>query len=362
MGGAVNRREFLAIAASWPCTSGVADRAWATESQPAVLDLHVHLLGVGQGGTGCMISPAIQRGALFKLLIHKLGLRERAETLDEAYVLALEEQLRGSGLNRCLLIGQDAMYDAAGKPDWRRTQFYVPNDYVAAVARRFSDVMLPCASINPARRDAVDELDRCLAIGVTALKIHPPIQGVDIADKVHRKFFRRCAEAGALVLVHTGHERSAAVVDIELARPEKLRQALDEGCTVVACHSGSGRPTDRPDMLPEFVKLLHDYEREGTLWGDTAVLGSFLRSRDFGRLLADEFVASRLLHGSDFPFPSLPVEFAPRIGAELAASLQANANGLAQDFELKKALGIGQASAERAYQVVCGRGATADSK
>jgi hypothetical protein len=186
-------------------------------------------------------------------------------------------------------------------------------------------------------------------------RLSPAIQGVDIARPKHAKFFRRCAEKKVLVMVHTGHEHSGPVIDIELARPEKLRLALDEGCTVVACHCGSGRPTDRPDMLPGFLKMLREYEKQGNLWGDTSVLGGYKRSRDFERLLADDFAKTRLLHGSDFPFLPLPLEFAGKIGALKAAALQLDPNFIRQDFALKDALGIARPSAERAYGLVCGK-------
>jgi hypothetical protein len=347
------RRRFLAHATALPwCAARLAAAQGDAAPAKSRLDLHVHLMGVGDGGSGCVISPTIQQGPLFKLLVHRLNLRERAKSLDEAYVLALVEQLKGSGLKQCALLAQDAVYDAQGQPDWRKTHVYVPNDYVLQIAASFPELMIPCVSINPARQDALDELDRCVAQGVRILKVHPPIQGVDISEQRHRPFFRRCADKQVIVMVHTGHEHSAPIVDVALANPAKLRQALDEGCTVVACHSGTGRPADLPDMLPEFLKLLGEYKNAGTLWGDTAVLGSLGRKRDFLRLLDDEYAKSRLLHGSDFPFPPVPLEFAPQIGYQQATRLQLESNLLRQDFDLKEAVGIGAASAERAFRLI----------
>ncbi len=184
------------------------------------------------------------------------------------------------------------------------------------------------------------------------LKIHPPTQGVDVADAKHTKFFRRCQELDMLVLVHTGHEHSAPVIDKALAAPKRLALALEQGCRVVACHAGTGWISDEPDQLPEFLGLLKRYPK---LWGDTAVLGTAGRVRDVERLLADkEMVCSRLLHGSDFPFPADPLAFAARIGDAAAKQIAAQPNWLKKDFDLKEALGIGRASAERAYELVLG--------
>ena len=63
--------------------------------------------------------------------------RERAKTLDEGYVLALAEQLQQSGLEKGVVLAQDAVYDPAGKPDWDKTPFYVPNDYLFQVVARY---------------------------------------------------------------------------------------------------------------------------------------------------------------------------------------------------------------------------------
>jgi len=104
-------------------------------------------------------------------------------------------------------------------------------------------------------------------------------------------------------------------------------------------------------MLPDFLLMLH---KHGNLWGDTAVLGSAGRVRDFLRLLADQGAADRLLHGSDFPFPSFPLVFATALGAKRAIALQRVQNWMEQDLALKEALGIGRASAERAERIICG--------
>ena len=78
-----------------------------------------------------------------------------------------------------------------------------------------------------------------------------------------------------------------------------------------------------------------------------------MRFADFGRLLdAGAMVRDRLLHGSDFPFPASPIEFAEKIGQQVAMQIDAEPNLLRKDFALKVALGIRRASAERAYELV----------
>ena len=321
-----------------------------SKSEPQkLLDIHVHLFGVGEGETGCRMSRKITNGLQFRALVFTLGLRKQGTTLDEAYEKVLARQLTSSGLSKAAIVAQDAVYDSAGKPDWQRTSFFVPNDYLFEVVKRHSKTMTACPSINPDRTDAIDEVERCAELGARLFKIHPPTQGVNIAAPKHRRFFQKCADLGIVVLVHTGHEHSAPVIDKLLASPARLEPALDQGCTVVACHAGTGWESDRPDQLPEFQALLKRYPK---LWGDTAVLGTPGRVRDFGRLLDDPLAKSRLLHGSDFPFPAAPSAYASQIGDETAKRLNLETNSLKKDLELKEALGIGRASAARAFDLI----------
>ena len=357
MTNVLDRRSFLvgALTSPWLASQLVVATGAAACVPPPTLDIHVHLFGVGEGGTGCRIAESITDGLQFRYLMTLLRLRVAGKTLDERYEEVLSEQVKSSGLSKAAILGQDAVYDRNGQPDWNRTSFYVPNDYVFDVVGRHCQTMIACPSINPDRADALNELVRCHEKGARLLKIHPPTQGVNIADRKHAQFFRCCCDLNMLVLVHTGHEHSAPVIDKDLAAPRRLELALDQGCTVVACHAGTGWIIDTPDQLPEFVSLLKRYPK---LWGDTAVLGTAGRVRDFGRLLKFsplpeevELVRSRLLHGSDFPFPAAPTAFANRIGAETALRIAKETNLLKKDFDLKEALGIGRVSAERSYKV-----------
>jgi len=347
-----NRRSFVASSLASPLlASGLMEFGSSAEiRQPPTLDIHVHLFGVGDSSSGCWMSAAITDGRAFRFLTVMLKLRVPGKTMDQRYEEVLVEQLKNSGLSKAAVLGQDAVYDRDGKVDWGRTSFYVPNDYIFAVVARHPELMIPCPSINPNRNDAIVELNRCHEKGARLLKIHPPTQGVDVADLKHTQFFRCCHELNMTVLVHTGHEHSAPVIDKNLAAPHRLKLALDQGCTVVACHAGTGWITDLPDQLPEFVSLLKRYPKQ--LWGDTAVLGTSGRVRDVERLMEyKDLVCSRLLHGSDFPFPAEPLAFAARIGEATAKQIDTETNLLKRDYDLKEALGIGRVSADRAWQV-----------
>ncbi len=120
-----SRRRFLAsaIAASWAVTQPGAVAGQGATKAGGTLDIHLHLFGKGDGGSGCRLSKATSEGPLFEFLARKLRIYERAKTMDEGYVLALAEHLEKSGLNKGVILAQDAVYDRHGKPDWGKTPF-----------------------------------------------------------------------------------------------------------------------------------------------------------------------------------------------------------------------------------------------
>lgn len=337
------RRGWLSSVAALPLVA-------VGQSPAPTLDLHVHLFGTGDSGSGCRLSDGLQNGLQFRALTIALNIRGKGKTVDEGYANVLAEQVKTSGLTKCAILGQDAVYESNGEPNWTRTSFYTPNDYVFKVTAQHP-MMIPCPSINPMRKDAIDELERIHNKGAKLFKIHPPTQGVNVADPKHTKFYGRCAELKIVIMVHTGHEHSAPIFDKDLANPTRLELMLEQGATVVACHAGTGWVTDTPDQLPAFAGLLKRYPK---LWGDTAVLGTAGRMRDFYRLLNDPLLRDRLLHGSDFPFPVSPNAYSERISTERIAELAKIKSWIAKDYQLKQALGIGQVSAERAWKVVLG--------
>ena len=351
----LDRRRFLAGLLAAPVLPPALSAGPRTKHDASAaagtLDIHVHLVGIGDNGSGCRLSKTVTSGAPFQILSRTLGIRRRAATFDEGYVLALAEFMRDSGPDKCGLLAFDAVYGGNGKPDWRNTHFYVPNDYVFEVAARFPQQIVPCVSVNPDRADAMDELDRCVEKGARGLKLLAPTQGTNLADKRHTRFFRRCAERHVLLIVHSGHEHAVPVLDNKLGHPRKLELALDQGCTVVACHCGTNYPKEYPKTLPEYLKMLREYPN---LYGDSAALARFNKLDDFRRLLADDLARRRLVHGSDFPVPCQPWAFTRDVGRLSVFRLRRVRNPMAKDFALKKLLGVGRASAERGYRLLCG--------
>ncbi len=83
----------------------------------------------------------------------------------------------------------------------------VPNEEIAEVAAANADVLIPFASIDPARgRAGVEQARRLIADhGVRGFKFHPNMQAFFPNDRAAYPLYEVIAEAGLPALFHTGH-------------------------------------------------------------------------------------------------------------------------------------------------------------
>jgi predicted TIM-barrel fold metal-dependent hydrolase len=346
------RRQFLH--ASGVAATAAATRFVSAQSKPPagpagpIIDFHVHLFGVGDGGTGCYLSAEQKRHITYPFFMRLMGLSENGR-MDEDYIQRLAAMLRASYVDKAVLLAQDSRYDAQGLPDRENTSFYVPNDYLFRIVERFPDLFIPGVSINPKRRDAEEELDRCAGLGARVLKIHPPIQDIDPAEARFRPFYRRCAEKQVIVMFHTGTENASKTVSNEFCDPARLAVSLEEGCTVIASHSGTNNFNEPEDFFPN---LLATVRRFPNLYCDTAVLAERVRWRALPRMLQEPEVIERTIHASDIPFPANAMVFWSRLRYPDLFALAAEKNLFERDYRLKLALGLPASVFERGAKLL----------
>jgi len=164
--------------------------------------------------------------------------------LDRLYIERLLALVRGSSLGAAVIQAHDDVHGEQGRVMVGVGSFYVPNDYVLALARKHSE-FLPAVSIHPARGDALEELDRCVAAGAVMMKCLPNCQNIDCNDRRFTKFWERMAELKLPLIAHTGGEHTLPVVRPEFANP---RADLAAGMWGHG-HRGAQRDEDR------FVRL-----------------------------------------------------------------------------------------------------------
>ena len=308
------------------------------------IDGHLHVVGNGTGGTGCWYRPrgVTKYGAPF--MVRSVGLPGAAlrGDLDRLYTEQVLRFVRESSLDAAVILAQDEVYRDNGEKMEGAGSFYVPNEYVLRLAREHRE-FLPAISIHPARGDALDELERGLAGGAVMLKCLPNCQNIDWNDRRYTRFLERMAEAGLLLLAHTGSERTLPVVAPRLADPRVLTRALEIGVTCIAAHCGTGTMLVDPDYFEVWVEMTRRFPK---LYGDNSALAApnfRLRPSALRRMLEPE-IAARIVYGSDVPVlvtAALAWAFGLMPWSDWRETARVE-NPIERDAQIKRALGFSE--------------------
>ncbi len=262
----------------------------------------------------------------------------------------LVEALGGTPeLDAAVVLAFDGVHRDDGSLDRDRSHLYVTNDYVIDLCRRHPKMRFG-ASVHPFRRDAVAEVERCVAAGAVLLKWLPIVQGFSPADDRCVPVYEALAHHGLPLLSHTGGERSLIRINDAWADPRLLEPALRRGVTVIAAHCGTRSTFAEPDYFDEFRRMVQQYDR---LYGDTAALNLPARWHALRRIVDDPLLRTRVVHGSDWPIPPIP----PPAGWGLLG----RRNWLRRDVLVKRRLGFDDDYFQRASRVLrLGSGGTRD--
>jgi hypothetical protein len=318
------------------------------------IDLHVHVVGNGAGGTGCWYRPRGWTRLGEPFMLRNFGLPGSAlgEDLDSLYAERLLSYIRTSSLDAAVILAQDEPYDAAGRKLDDPGSFYVPNEYVLGLAKAHPE-FLAGVSIHPARVDALPELDACLEAGAVLLKCLPNCQNIDWNDRRYTRFLERMAEARLPLLAHTGGEHTLPVVDARLADPRVLIRPLEIGVCCIAAHCGTASGLFDRDYFGVFAALA---EKFPNLYGDNSafnVPNGRLRGGHLDQCLSAP-LAGRILHGSDAPVPVLGHEAYLRgfISRRAFRHSRLESNPIERDYQLKRAMGFPEESFTQAAHLL----------
>lgn len=268
-----------------------------------LIDVHTHLAALPADGNGCRMSAKMRRSPAFRMTALRFGLPLEAPALAnrrylEALIAALDASRRVASV---VILGMDGAYDRAGRLDESRTDFLISNDYVFSCAAR-DRRLLPGVSINPARADAAEELERCAARGAALVKTLAPAQAFDPAQPRFRPFFRRLGELRLPLLSHVGFEFSLIGNDQSVGDLERLIPALEEGATVIAAH---GCSSGLFLFEKHFALMLELVRRFPRFFIDLSALTLPNRVGVLFRLRRHPELSDRLVFGTDYPLPCL---------------------------------------------------------
>jgi predicted TIM-barrel fold metal-dependent hydrolase len=328
IGGASSHQPAELRDRASPAAADLVKRAFADVDSRRLVDYHTHMVGLGVGGTGNLVNPAMRTWTYplkhLKFLVYASGsgITDFADA-DRQFVRRLADQVRHiEGHGRYRLLAFDQHYRPDGTVDPAKTEFYTSNEYVFGLAAEFPDLFIPTMSVHPYRRDAIPELEKWAGRGGTVLKWLPNAMGIDPSDPRCDPFYQRLRELGVVLLSHAGEEKAVeAEEDQRLGNPLLLRRPLDHGVRVIAAHcAGLGTNpdldhSDRPRVpnFDLFLRLMEDKKYEGLLFGDISAMTQRNRlGAPLSTILAREDLQARLVNGSDYPLPAINVVISTR--------------------------------------------------
>ena len=343
--------------------------AWEGLNASKVWDMHVHLIGNGDSGSGAWANPAMYsllqpfdylHGAFYA---NAACLDTRSGDVDRSYVArlsALHGNMRQGA--RLMLLAMDYFHDAAGTRLPEKTMFHVPNQYAARVAQQHPDKFEWAASIHPYRADCVDALEDAVKGGARAVKWLPSAMGIDPSSPKCDRFYEALKQSKLPLLSHGGYEHPVldSGMQAELNNPLALRRALAHGIRVIISHAastGENVDTDQGANGPIvqsftlFTRMMNEPRYEGLLYGDISALTEPSRTAPLLKsVLLNDAWQGRLLNGSDYPLPGyMPgMSMAYLVDSGFLKTTQASVlnemrkyNPLLFDFVLKRHLSAG---------------------
>ena len=305
-----------------------------------LIDCHVHLAALPDGDNGCYISPKMLRSPLFRYLLwkHQLSPANPREA-NRKYLDDLLTELRASHhVQRAVLLGMDGVYDQNGHLNQAHTDFLISNDYVLNIARAYPNEFLAGVSINPQRRDAVEEVHRCADAGAALVKVLPNAQQFNPADPHYKAFYRTLAERKLPFLSHVGYEFSLIGKDQSVGNPDRLRPALEEGATVIAAHACSYGLI----LYEKFLPTLRDFvQRYPNFYADISALTLPNRVQMLLHLRRYPEIHERLLFGTDYPLSVFHLAAWGRVALGTLYDILRTKNRFDRQVSVCRGLGLG---------------------
>lgn len=275
-----------------------------------IIDMHVHVAGLGAKGSGNFVHPEFRKSYKFPIYLKAFSVSEE-ELLEkgDAFLIEKISALVQSSrfIKGVVLLALDGVVSLAGDLDLDQTQVYVSNDFVERMSKKFENIYYG-ASIHPYRKNALFLLEQAVQNGAVLVKWIPSIQNIDPSDPALLPFYQKLKELRLPLLIHTGQERSFLKAEDELSDPLRLRVPLEAGVTVIAAHLATTGKNENQDNLDRLLPLFKKYPN---LYADVSSLTQVNKYTDLQKVrnevFTNEDISARLLYGSDYPLIRTPL-------------------------------------------------------
>jgi len=320
IGGAFTKQPDELERSSSGAARKLIEEAYQAIDPTRLVDFHVHVIAIGSSVKEAFVHPKMRSGVnleRLKFLIYASAADiKNFDHADDEYVARLVrlcQSAKRRGKYRILAF--DKHHRPDGSVDLAKTNFYVPNRYVAELAQRHADIFLPVISVHPYRPDALSELEMWADAGVRYVKWLPNAMGIDPASAAVEPFYRKMKQRNMILLSHAGEEQAVeAAEDQRLGNPLRLRRPLDLGVRVVVAHAASLGSCDdldsgaakKTDCFALFLRLMDEPKYRGLVFGEISAMLQFNRMPvPFSTLLKRQDLHPRLVNGSDYPLPAI---------------------------------------------------------
>ena len=308
-----------------------------------ILDMHCHVAGIGAGGSDCFVSRELRNNFRFNIYMKAFGVT-LAEAEEQGDQLLMERLAKGieesKRVGAAIVLAMDGVMDANGRLDRARTEFYIPNEFVAVEAAKYPNLYFG-ASINPHRPDALERLQWARDNGALLVKWLPSIQFIDPADPALEPFYRKMVALNLPLLTHAGQERSFTHARDDLADPVRLKLPLSLGVKLIVAHAASTGENEGQEDIDRLIRMLDDYPN---LYTDISSMTQVNKLGYLRQAITEKRLEGRLLYGSDFPLINTaavsPWVYPLNLTRKQMQSISAIGNPWDRDVALKEALGV----------------------
>jgi hypothetical protein len=265
-----------------------------------IVDMHCHIAGIGAGGSGCFVSKKLRNNWRFNIYLRSFGVSKK-EMMEKGDVVAADKisasLAQSKYVSKAVILALDGVVGADGKLDTNHTEVYVPDEYVADICARHTNLLFG-ASVNPYRADAIERLVWAKEHGAVLVKWIPPVMDINPADPKLIPFYKKMVELDLPLLSHTGREGSFSRSTEDYGDPEKLRLPLSLGVKVIAAHIASGDKYGGERGPDRLARLMREFPN---LYTDISALTQINRPGTLKEALTKPEFSGHLVYGTDFP-------------------------------------------------------------